>query len=124
MTKREKLQIIRAYKLFITYRGRTLETVYVKPSTVKQKIWERIQSEARTITGYNYDLTIITKNTFMFTCGYTISDLFNRFAYITPPKDYVISTADIYEWAKQYGVDIWKKRKNYLLKLIVGFLAQ
>lgn len=109
MTKREKLQIIWAYKLFIRHRRRSLETAYKKPSLQKQRIWAQIQSRARMKKGYNYDLTIITKNTFMFTCGYTLLDDQNisvNFVYITPSIEYVIFASDIIEWAKQYDTEI------------------
>lgn len=106
MTKREKLQIIWAYKHFKRYRGRTLEAVYKKSSIRKQQIWAQIKSGARMIKGYNYDLTIITYNTNIFTCGYTVSDIQNKFVYFTPSRDYEIFVSDIIQWANEYGVDL------------------
>lgn len=106
MTKREKLQIIWAYKQFKLYLGRTLKTAYKKPSKAKQGIWTGIELGARIEKGYNHDLTIISKNGFIFTCGYTVSDSQNKFVYFTPSRDYEIFIKDIIEWAKQYEVEI------------------
>lgn len=54
------------------YYGRTLYDCYNKPSTEKATSWFNIHNEM--IANKGYGLTVLSYNTFMYTCAYTYTD--------------------------------------------------
>lgn len=66
MTKQEK-SIVDNYNY---YYGRQIEDCYTKMSAAKSSSWAHIKNEM--IVNGGYGLTVISHNTFMYTCAYTM----------------------------------------------------
>lgn len=67
--KKEEKGFYDYYVSSINYHGkRSLYDVYGRPSVYKERVWENIQSECYQLNGY--DLTVVSRNTNIFTAGF------------------------------------------------------
>ena len=89
--KERDLQILKSY---VKYHGRTLEQCYNNPSTAKISAYNAIRREM--IENNGDCLTVLSYNTFMFTCAYTYIDGNNDWwlVYHTPNNKRLILMID------------------------------
>lgn len=95
------------YELYIKKLGKsTLYNQFGRPSNTKIKIWNNICYDAEQYRKQGWvvdDVTLLTKNGFMFTAGFVVSKEREYFILYTPTEDYMVDTKELCDYAVAHG---------------------
>lgn len=96
------------YQLYIKKVGKSsLYNQYVTPSMRKMLIWTNIHEDAAKYRKQGWKteaVTLLTKNGFMFTAGFVLSNESREyFMLYTPTEDYMVDTKELCDYAVAHG---------------------